>query len=529
MEKGMRRDIGLLALTMTGLGSIIGSGWLFGAWKAAKVAGPGALVAWVLGVIVILLIGLTYAELGSMFPQSGGMVRYAHYSHGSFVGFLSGWANWIAIVSVIPVEAEASIQYMSSWPWHWAAWTHGLYHNKTLTPPGLVLAGVLVLIYFFLNYWTVKVFARSNTTITVFKFIIPALTVIGLMAAGFHGQNFTQYGGFTPNGWSSVLTAIATSGVIFAFNGFQSPVNLAGEARNPSRNIPLAVIGSILLAGVIYLLLQIAFIGAVRGNMLTHGWAGLNLNSPFADLALSLGVNWLAIVLFLDAFVSPSGTGITYTATTARMVHGMQQNGYFPSVFGRIHPLYGVPRAAMWLNLVIAYIFMLMFRGWGELSGVISVATLISYVTGPISVIAFRRMGDAVKRPVKVRGMSVIAPIAFIFASLILYWAQWPLTGEVIVVIIIGLPIYFYYMAKGGWQDIGRQIRSGIWLIVYLLWMALISFLGSKQFGGSNVIPYGIDMVVVAISALLFYVWGVRSAFAKPNFRDGDANSAQSE
>jgi len=234
MDKGMRREIHLVALTMTGLGSIIGSGWLFGAWKAAKVAGPAAIVAWILGMAVILLIGLTYAELGPMFPRSGGMVRYAHYSHGSFVGFLSGWANWIAIASVIPIEAEASIQYMSSWPWHWAAWTHHLYVNKTLTPPGLLLAAILVFIYFLLNYWTVKLFARANTAITVFKFIIPALTVIGLIAAHFDTRNFTQYGGFAPNGWSSVLTAIATSGVIFAFNGFQSPVNLAGEARRSS-------------------------------------------------------------------------------------------------------------------------------------------------------------------------------------------------------------------------------------------------------------------------------------------------------
>jgi amino acid transporter len=514
VDKGMRRDIGVFALTMTGLGSIIGSGWLFGSWKAAKVAGPAAVLAWVLGMAVIILIGLTYAELGSRFPQAGGMVRYAHYSHGSFVGFLSGWANWIAIVSVIPIEAEASIQYMSSWPWSWAQWTHGLYVGKTLTPPGLALAAVLVIIYFLLNYWTVKLFARANSLITVFKFVVPALTVIGLIVAGFHPGNFTQYGGFAPNGWASVLTAIATSGIIFAFNGFQSPVNLAGEARNPNRSVPIAVIGSVLIAGVIYLFLQVAFIGAVRPDMLSQGWAGINLRSPFADLALAWGLNWLAIILFLDAFVSPSGTGITYTATTARMVYGMRQNGYFPNVFGRIHPLFGVPRAAMWFNLAVAYTFMLLFRGWGELAGVISVATLISYVTGPIAVMAFRRMGDALKPSLRIKGMSIIAPIAFMFASLILYWAKWPLTGEVIFVMLIGLPIYLYYQARQGWAAFGQHLKSGLWLIVYLLWMALVSYLGSDKFGGSNVLPYGPDMIVVAVTSLAFYVWGVRSGLS---------------
>ena len=120
MKSSIQRNIGPFALLLTGLGSIIGSGWLFGAWKAAKIAGPAAICAWIIGAVVILAIALTYAELGAMFPESGGMVRYARYSHGALVGFISAWANWIAIVSVIPIEAEASIQYMSTWPFPWA-------------------------------------------------------------------------------------------------------------------------------------------------------------------------------------------------------------------------------------------------------------------------------------------------------------------------------------------------------------------------------------------------------------------------
>src|ERR1700741_5340334 len=119
-SSAIRRDVGPFALMLTGLGSIIGSGWLFGAWRAAGLAGPDAIWAWVIGATVITTIALTYAELGAMFPESGGMGRYSQYSHGSLVGFVGAWANWIAIVSVIPVEAEASVQYMHHWPWEWA-------------------------------------------------------------------------------------------------------------------------------------------------------------------------------------------------------------------------------------------------------------------------------------------------------------------------------------------------------------------------------------------------------------------------
>src|SRR6202048_4185638 len=202
---------------LTGLGSIIGSGWLFGAWKAAKIAGPAAIVAWVIGAVVILAIALTYAELGAMFPESGGMVRYARYSHGALVGFISAWANWIAIVSLIPIEAEASIQYMSTWPY---AWAHALYVDDALTSTGVLLSALLVIVYFMLNYWGVKVFARANTTINVFKFLIPGLTVLGLVVSGFHAENFGTAGNFAPYGWSAVFTAVAASGVVFIFHGF---------------------------------------------------------------------------------------------------------------------------------------------------------------------------------------------------------------------------------------------------------------------------------------------------------------------
>jgi len=521
----LRRDIGLFALTLTGIGSIIGSGWLFGAWKAAKVAGPASIFSWVIGCLIIICIAISYAELGGMFPESGGMVRYPQFSHGSFVGFIAGWANWIAIVSVIPIEAEASVQYMSSWPWEWA---QNMYNGTELTTSGLTLAFFLVLVFFLLNYWTVGLFAKANTIVTIIKFVVPLLTIVGIFFAGFHTHNFTHVsGGFMPNGWSGVLTAIATSGIVFAFNGFQTPINLAGEVKRPGRNVPLAVILSLLLAGVIYFLLELVFIGSVPGSMLKHGWAGLDMKSPFADLAMALGIGWLAVCMYADAVISPSGTGTVYTATTARMIYGMEKNGYFPKIFGNIHPLYKVPRPAMWLNLVVAYLFMYLFRGWGELVEVISVATVVSYMAGPVTVMALRRLVPNFKRPLKTKGLVIIAPIGFIVSSLILYWSRWPLTGQVLFVMLIGLPIYFYYEIKRRKETFLRNIKAGLWLVCYLLYMMLISYLGSEQFGGHNIIPYGWDMIIVIISALLFYLWALRSAYYTEELKDIEQRSQE--
>jgi len=527
---GIRREVGPFALMLTGLGSIIGSGWLFGAWKAAGLAGPGAIWAWVLGAAIIMTIALTYSELGAMFPESGGMVRYSHYSHGSLVGFIGAWANWIAIVSVIPVEAEASVQYMASWKWQWAKdlYMHVPGSHGELSEAGLAIAAVLVVIYFLVNFWSVKLFAHSNTAITIFKLVVPAATGVALIASGFHTENFSVgiHGEAHAIDFAAVLTAVATAGIVFSFNGFQSPVNLAGEARNPGRSIPFAVLGSIALATVVYVLLQVAYIGAVPQDLLAKaGWNGIDFSSPFAQLAVIVNLHWLAMLLYADAFVSPSGTGITYTATTARMIYGMERNGTLPKVLGRLHPKWGVPRPAMWLNLAVSFLFLFKFRGWGTLAAVISVATIISYLTGPVSAMTLRRTAPEMARPFRLKGLPVIAGLAFIFATELLYWARWPLTGEIILLMVVALPVYLYYQFKQGWHDFGRQLKGAWWLIFYLPSVAALSWAGSTTFGGMGYLSYGVDLLVVAVVGLVFYIWGVKSGWRTPSVDEARAEA----
>ena len=517
----IRREVGSIPLMFIGLGSIIGSGWLFGAWRAAGLAGSSAIWAWVLGAAIMTTIALTYAELGAMFPESGGTVRYGHYSHGSLVGFIAAWANWISTVSALPVEAEASVQYTASWPWQWAQdlYVHQPDGHGELTHAGLAIAAGLVIVYFLLNFWSVKLFARSNTTITTFKLVVPAATGLALIAAGFHAENFGvgTYGASNSTNFAAVLTAVATAGIVFSFNGFQNPVNLAGEARDPARSIPFAVLGSILLAAMIYVVLQLAYLGAVPPTLLAKvGWHGVDFRSPFAELALIVNLNWLAVLLYADAFVSPSGTGITYTAGTARMIYGMVRNGTLPAVLGRLHPVYGIPRPAMWFNLIVSFLFLFIFRGWATLAAVISVALVISYLIGPVSSLALRRTADKMHRPFRVAGLPVIAALAFTFATEVLYWAQWPLTGEIILLIVIALPVYLFYQAKNRWADFARQLRASWWLIVYLPTIAFVSWAGSARFGGHDYLTWGWDLSVVAALGLMFFIWGVKSGWSTP-------------
>ena len=103
-SKSKSNKISLSQLVLLGLGSLIGSGWLFGAWEASSMAGPAAIISWVIGFLVIGTIAYNYIEIGTMFPQSGGMSNYAQYTHGSLLGFIAAWANWVSLVTIIPIE-----------------------------------------------------------------------------------------------------------------------------------------------------------------------------------------------------------------------------------------------------------------------------------------------------------------------------------------------------------------------------------------------------------------------------------------
>jgi amino acid transporter len=508
-----KKHFGLLALTLASFSAMIGSGWLFGAWKAARLAGPASLLAWPIGAVAIGLLAFAYAELGARYPAIGGMARYTQLSHGSFAGFLAGWANWIAIVAVIAIEAVSSVQYLSSFS---SAWFRGLYNMPAhhLTPSGLVLSAVFIVFYFLVNYWSVTLFMRSMLAITFFKIAVPLITCAALFISATmdHSFHFTQTA-FMPYGFSGVLTAVSTAGVIFSFQGFQSAINLSGEAKNPKRNVPLAILFSLLGATVLYIILQYVFVGAVSSQAISQGWRNLNMSSPYVHLALSLQLNWLVLLLYLDAVVSPSGTAITYTATTSRMLYAMRGNGYMPAFLGKLHRRYRIPRGAMWVNLVVSFLFLFVFKGWSKLVAVISVSTIISYLNGPISAVALRRWKTKAKNPLKIKGLVFIAPLAFVMISLVLYWARWPLTGEVILIMLLGLPVYFYYQHKNKWLNFKENLITGSWLFLYLMVIAVISWIGSREFGGMGWLSMTDSIMLVITVALIFYYYGLRSAF----------------
>jgi amino acid transporter len=513
-DRQMRRHIGRVGLLFASVGSIIGSGWLFGALYASQIAGPAAIFSWVIGAIMIMLIGLVYAELGAMFPVAGGVVRFPHWSFGSFASYTMGWVTWIAAVTVAPIEVEGALQYAS----HYASWLTTKSGGTTvLTPAGYAVAVGGMFLFSLINIIGIRWFTRVNNVLVWWKLGIISLVIVAFLATTFHGANFTSHH-FAPTGGHGVFSAIATAGIVFSFLGFRQGVELAGESDNPHRNVPLAVIGSVAITAVIYVLLQLAFIATVRPSDLAHGWSSLSFKGdagPLAAVAGFIGLAWLATLLYVDAVVSPADTGLIYTTVTARISYAAGRNGNAPHALTKTSDR-GVPWISVVLTFVVGLVIFLPFPGWQKLVGFITSATVLSFGSGPLVLAAMRRELPERERPFRLAGGEVVPFLAFYAANLIVYWAGWDVDWKLFVAILIGFVVLAVHQARLGSDRAGMDWAAGWWVLPWFGLMCLVSWLGSyssdgKAHGQRNIITFGWGWLAVFGVSLLIYLLAMRS------------------
>src|SRR5580693_8841090 len=177
----LRRDVGLLPLFMVSMGSVIGSGWLLGTLNASIVAGPAAIISWIIGAVLLIGIALVYAELGAAYPISGGTARFTWIHAGTLGGCFCGTYSYLQAVAIAPIEVEASLGYMN------AKWWHGLENSQSLlTGKGLVVGVAAMFLFTALNLLGVRWMAEGNTVAMVWKILVPVATVILIITHAFH-------------------------------------------------------------------------------------------------------------------------------------------------------------------------------------------------------------------------------------------------------------------------------------------------------------------------------------------------------
>jgi amino acid transporter len=506
----LKRSVGFYGLLFVSLGSIIGSGWLLGALNAAQVAGPASILSWLLAAGMLALLALTYAELGAAYPVAGGAARFPYYSHGPIAGFTAGWASWLQAVFVAPIEVIAAITYVNS-----VEWVHENFnmissagdHAGLLNSTGLVVALVLMVLFTAINLAGAKFLSESNIIVVIWKTAVPFVAVAVVAASQFTPENFSAGGGFMPFGFHGVFAAL-TGGVVFALQGFEQAVQLAGEARNPKRDLSRAILTAMAIGAVLYALLQFVMIGAFEPINIRDGWTQPLGGDPSAygawyNLALAVGAGWLAKALLIDAIISPAGTGVVYLGTTARLSYALGEEREMPSALAKTNAK-GVPLTSILVAAVVGCLAFGPYKSWSAMVGVITGATAIMYGFAPVSLAALHKLDPTRERSYRMPMPKVLLPGAFCSANLIMYWGGFGTIWRLAIAMMVGL-ILFAIGAVRAKTGAGRTLRNALWIAPWLGGQVVIGALGSYG-GGYGILPMWIDIaIVIGFSVAVFH------------------------
>lgn len=497
----LRRDAGVIGLLYASLGSIIGSGWLFGPLHASIQAGPYSVYSWMIGAGVILLLAFVFAELSTMFPNSGALVHMVHVSHGDLLGKIWSWILFLAFVSVPPVEVSAVLTYANSY-------IPGLLVPGTglLTSAGIGAAVILLGFVVALNFLAVRWVIAINSAATWWKLLIPLATICVLLIYSYHPSNMTAHLESAPA--SGMFTAVATAGIIFSYLGFQQAIALAGETRNPGKYVPIALIGSVIIGLIIYVGLQVSFITALQPKDIAGGWPNLHFNGmfgPLAAIAVAVGAFWWAVLLYVDAFISPLGTAFIYVTASPRIIMAAGEMGNAPKQVTNLNR-HGVPWIGLIVTWVVGIVFFFPFPSWQKLVSAVSLITVLSYAIGPVLLLRLRTTMPEAKRPFRLRAARLVSTLAFIASNWIIYWTGYDVVKWLFTFVGVYIVVYllWYFIRRKPLAELGWQ--HAWWLLPYFGGLFVVSYLGPTTMQGTGTIGFFTGMWILA-GYSLFILW----------------------
>lgn len=498
--EGSSKTPSLFSAIAIGVGSIVGSGWLFASYFAAKFVGPASIISWVVGAFIALLLALLLAEIATMYQETGLFSRLLSITHNRDYGFIIAISNWFAMVAIIPSEAVATINYLGN---SYKPIEEIMYTTTgSLTIIGLGTVWLIMATYGLLNYWGIKLLAKTNNFITIIKFIVPAGTGFIFMIGAFHPENFTSYKNtIAPYGVGNIFTAIVSCGIFYAFYGFSLITVFAKEIKNPQKNLPLALIGSVTVCLVIYLILQISFLGAIDPvQVATQGWHSLDFKSPLANVAALLGLNWLVILLYADAALSPSGCGSIYLGSGARMLQGMAEDKQMPKVFAKVNLEFMMSRTSLLFTLAICFVISLFFDTWQKIMVVVTVFQLISCVAIPIAFAKLRQDKPSEIRTFKLPMGGLSSIVSFLIVSYLLtQCGSTPLILSLIIHIAF-MMLYCFTAFRLNPKQTFNSILSSWSIFVY---MFAVTYFGHLQDNSQLNTPLGLSAFFIV--SLIMY------------------------
>lgn len=497
--KHKHKTTGVLSATAIGVTSIIGSGWLFACYYTAQLAGSMSILAWIIGALFALVLALMLAEISTLFPVRGLMARLLSLSHNKDMGFVIAASNWLGVILVIPSEAQATVQYLSHIS---ESFQKHIMSNGSLNAEGMLIVLALIVIYGLVNYWGIKILTKVTNIISIFKIFVPLITACILFYVSFNPHNFTSYHNtWAPYGILPAFTAVVTGGIFYSFFGFGAITTFASEIKNPQRNLPIALILCIAICLVIYLMLQIAFIGATPAAMVAKGWHNINFSSPLVELVLLFNLNFWAVVLYLDAALSPSGTAIAYVGSAGRILTGMSRDKQMPNFFASMHEKFNISRRSLVVSLISCFIIVLFFRSWQAIVIVISALQLLTCAAVPVALVKFRETKANETRSFKLMFGKTLSALIFILVTYLMIQAG---SKALIFALILHAILFVFYISSQYKANLGKSIRAFVssWSIFFYLAVILVMSFINEKYKPESLVDFGIFII---ISLVMYY------------------------
>jgi APA family basic amino acid/polyamine antiporter len=450
-ERPLAKTLGALSITAMGIGAIIGAGiFVLTGTAAAQFAGPAIILSFVLGGIACAFVGLCYSELAAMLPVCGSSYTYTYATLGEVFAWVIGWD---LILEYAMGAATVAVG--------WSGYVVSLLHNLGLSIPprfaaapgtmvkladGTSVSGLVnlpaVLIIAALTLMLVmgtKESARLNNVMVAIKlFVVVAFLALGVFfvhPANWHPfipPNTGEFGNF---GMSGILRGSAV--VFFAFIGFDAVSTAAQEARKPQRDMPIGILGSLVICTILY----IAVAGVLTG-LVPYG--ELNVPDPIARGVDVIGLTWFSILIKVGALTGLTTVILVLLYGQSRIFFTMAQDGLLPGLFARVHPRLKTPHLSqIMIGAVVAVVAA--FTPINVLGEMVSIGTLFAFVLVCGAVIYLRRSDSGANRPFRVPGVPIVPILGILFCVLLMTGLPLVTWMRLVVWLVIGLVIYVSY------------------------------------------------------------------------------------
>lgn len=433
-EKQMKKEITLFMATMLVCGNMIGSGVFMLPATLAEVSGPiSTIIAWILTTIGSILIALSFANLGSKYPSTGGAYQYTKEAFGEFAGFLSAWlywnGSWIGNAAIIVALASYSSAIIPA------------LNNPTVS---IIFTSSILWIFTFINIVGVKKAGKIQSFVTVFKIGFFALFII-VAFLNFDSSNILP---LIPDGKGLNTIPLAATSTLWAFVGLESATVTAGEISNPEKNVKKSTIYGIMIASIIYILISVASMGAMSNNELALS------SAPLTEiLTNSLGAT-IGKPLALSVVICILGTTIGWLLSTARVAYAAGEDGVFPKAFGKLSSKYGTPVNSLVIGSILVNILLIMNYQKSMVSAFTFITILATLTFLPVYLLTAAAemmllFKDERKLTLSVFIKKSFVPLlAFIYALWTIYGSGAETVMWGFILMLIGIPFYIYNYHK---------------------------------------------------------------------------------